>query len=130
MLTNGIVALILANANITAICGDRVQPIPAPDDLSDYPAVTYQVVSDVSQYTLAGPDGCTQSRVTFNCIAPRYLDAHTLALAIKSTLTGYTGTLPDGTQVFETEVLNVRDLFDDGSRLSTTEVSAVFTYSD
>lgn len=130
MLTNGIVALLSAQGNVTAICGNSIQPIPAPDDLAMYPCLTYQVASDVSSYTLSGPEGVTQSRIVFNCIAERYLDARSLALAVKAALTDYNGTLPDGTIVFETEVVNMVDGFDDGSRLSTSAVHALFTYSD
>ena len=130
MLTNGIVSLLSANGNITSICSNRIQPIPAPDDYSQYPCVTYQVASDVSGYNLSSADGCTQSRIIFNCISPRYLDARQLALAVKSVLTSYTGTLPDGTQVFETEIVNMQDGFDDGSRMSTVQVHSIFTYSD
>ena len=130
MITNGIVALLNATTAITAICGNNIQPIPAPDDLADYPCVTYQVASDVSQYSLTNEAGPTQSRIVFTCIATSYLTARSLALAIKGALTSYTGTLPDGTFVNDTEIVNMQDGFDDGSRLSTTSVHAMFYYAD
>jgi hypothetical protein len=92
--------------------------------------VTYQVVSDVSGYTLTSTDGVTTTRIVFNCFGIRYLDAHNLALAIKAVLTAYRGTLPDGTQVFETQIVNLMDGFDDGSRISRTSVHAVLQYAD
>jgi Protein of unknown function (DUF3168) len=129
MLTNGIVALLNANAAITSICGNSIQPIPAPDERADYPCVTYQVASDLSEYSLTNQAGPTQSRIVFNCIASTYVVARSLALAIKSALSSFTGTLPDGTFVNETEIVNMQDGFDDGSRLSTTSVHAVFYYA-
>ena len=129
MLTNGLVASLLANSAVSAIVGTRIQPIPAPEDLSQYPCVTYQVASDVSGYTLTGTDGVTTSRIIFDCFGLRYLDARTLALAIKAALTAYRGTLPDGTEVFETQIVNMVDAWDDGSRISRTSVHAVLQYA-
>lgn len=130
MLTNGLVALLLANSAVSAIVGNRIQPIPAPEDLKQYPVITYQVASDLSGYTLTGTDGVTTTRVIFNCFALRFLDAHDLALAVKAALTAYRGTLPDGTIVYETHIVNVVDGFEDGSRVSKTSVHAVIQYAD
>ena len=126
----GIVKYLLTKAPITALAGNRIQPIPAPEDLSLYPCVTVQIASDVSRYGFDGPDGVTTTRVVFDCFADRYLNARSLALAIKAALTGYSGTLPDGTQVFETQIVNIQDGFDDGSHISRTAVHALITYAD
>jgi hypothetical protein len=130
MLTSGLVSLLLANSAVSAIVGTRIQPIPAPEDLSQYPVIAYQGVSDVSGYTLTGSDGVTTTRIVFNCHALRYLDARNLALAVKAALTAYRGTLPDGTVVYETQIVNVVDGYDDGSRISKTSVHAVIQYAD
>lgn len=130
MLTSGLVSLLLTNSTVSAIVGTRIQPIPAPEDLNQYPCITYQVVSDVSGYTLTGTDGVTTTRIVFNCRAIRYLDARNLAMAVKSALTAYRGTLPDGSIVYETQIVNVVDAFEDGSRIYKTSVHAVITYAD
>ena|ERR1700721_374097 len=130
MITNGIVSLLLNNSAVSGIVGTSIQPIPAPEDLSDYPCIAYQVASDVSDYTLTLPTSVTTTRIVFDCLAQRYLDARTLALAVKAALTAYQGTLPDGTVVYFTEIVNLVDGFDDGSRISRTSVHAVMQYMD
>ena len=130
MITNGLVSYLLNQSAVTAICSTRIQPIPAPEDLSQYPVVTYQVASDVSGYTLTGSDGVTTTRVIFNCFGIRYLDARTLALAVKAALTAYRGTLPDGSIVYETQIVNMTDTFESGERIYKTSVHAVITYAD
>jgi len=128
MLVEGLVALLNADSEVTTICGDRIMPIPAPDDLSQYPCVTYQVASGTTSYTFTNPTGVVDSRVVFTCIAADYGNAKTLARALMQALSGYRGTLQDGTLVYFTEIANVQDGFDDGSRLSTTAVHALVTY--
>lgn len=130
MLTDGLVSLLLGVPAITAIVGNRIQPIPAPEDTATRPCITYQSPSDVGSYTLTGSDGVTSTRVVFDCLAPRYRDARALALAVKSALSGYSGTLSDGTVIYSTQVVNVVDGFDDGSRISRTSVHVLFQYAD
>jgi hypothetical protein len=129
-LFQGLVAYLSLTANVTAYCGNSIQPIPAPANLEEYPALTMQTASDVSGYTLTGLDGVTTSRVVFNCIAQQYGDARGLALAVKAALSGYSGTLPNGTQIFQSRIVNMQDGYDDGSRLSTSSVHALIAYSD
>jgi hypothetical protein len=45
-------------------------------------------------------------------------------------LSGYSNTLPNGTQIFQSQIVNLQDGFDDGSRLSTSAVHAIIAYSD
>jgi len=130
MLTNGLVALLASNSEITSVVGSRIQPMPAPEDLTQYPCITYQTVSDVAGYTLTGIDGVANTRVIFNCFALRYLDAHSLALLMKSALAGYRGTLNDGSVVYETQVVNITDSYVDGSRIYKVSVHVVLTYAE
>jgi len=130
MLTNGLISLLLANSGIATVVGSRIQPIPAPEDLKQYPCITYQTVSDVAGYTLTGIDGVTSTRIIFNCFAVRYLDAHSLALLVKSALAAYRGTLNDGSVVYETQVVNITDSYVDGSRIYKVSVHVVLTYAE
>jgi hypothetical protein len=130
MLIEGLVSLLLANSAVSAIVGSRIQPIPAPEDPTQYPCVVYQGASDVSGYTLTGTDGVTTTRVVFDCKGLRYLDARNLALAVKAALTAYRGILPDGTIVYQAQIVNLVDGFDDGSRISSTKVHTVLQYAD
>ena len=130
MLTNGVVAYLLTQTAITAVVGQCIQPIPAPEDLSQYPLITYQSPSDVSENANDGPVGVANSRIVFDCKALRYLDARNLALAVKAALNGYSGMLPDGTRVFLAESVNLVDRWEDGSRISCTAVHVLFQYKD
>jgi hypothetical protein len=130
MLTNGVVAYLLAQEPVTSIVNQRIQPIPAPEDLSQYPLITYQSPSDVSDNANDGPVGVATSRIVFECKALRYLDARNLALAVKAALNGYSGTLPNGTRVFLAESVNLVDRWEDGSRISCTAVHVLFQYKD
>ncbi|MDR3746838.1 MAG: DUF3168 domain-containing protein [Acidobacteriota bacterium] len=130
MLTNGVVAYLLAQEPVTSIVNQSIQPIPSPEDLSQYPLITYQSPSDVSDNANDGPVGVATSRIVFDCKALRYLDARNLALAVKAALNGYSGTLPNGTVVFLAQSVNLVDRWEDGSRISCTAVHVLFQYKD
>lgn len=130
MLTNGVVAHLLEQPPFSTVVGNRIQPIPAPEDLSQYPLITYQSPSDVSDNANDGPVGVATSRIVFDCKALRYLDARNLALAVKAALNGYSGTLPNGTRVFLAQSVNLVDRWEDGSRISCTAVHVLFQYKD
>ncbi len=133
-MTNGLVALLLSNDQVTSIVGNAIQPIPAPVNLKDYPCVTYQQVSDSPNYTLTGSEGLSTARVVFDCLAPLnpggYSVAHNLALAVKETLSAFSGTLSDDTRVWFIEIANFTESFDNASFLSRSSVHAMVTYED
>ena len=135
MLTTGIVNLLLQQTAITNVVagGNAVMPIPAPVDMSQYPCITYQVASDhPEEYTLNGPADVNQARIVFDCLAPYnnggYLVARGLALAIKQALSGYSGTLSDGTRVLVAEIVNATDSFQNDALLNRSSVHVMFTY--
>jgi hypothetical protein len=135
-LIEGLVAYLLTQAPITSVIagGNSIQPIPAPVDAASYPAIVYQMPSDIPDYTLTGPAGLSHSRIMFSCLVSygpgSYLTAHNLGLAVKDALSGYIGTLPDGPRVFFAEVVNVTDVFQPDALLSATNVSVLFHYAD
>jgi hypothetical protein len=130
MLIDGLVAYLLTQTSITSVVGTRIQPIPATEDFATNPGITIQGASDVSEDANDGPVGVAEARIIFDCLAPRYLVARNLALALKSVLNCYSGTLPDGTVVQHVKSANVVDRFDDGSRVSCTSYHALITYGD
>lgn len=135
-LVQGLVAYLLTQSAITAIIagGDSIQPIPAPVDADLYPCIAYQVVSDVPGYTLSDQDGVTHARILFSCLASygsgSYTLAHGLALAVKAALSGYSGTLPDGTVVSFIKVANLTDMYQSDALLSATNISVLVAYQD
>jgi len=130
MLTNGLVAYLLEQPSISDVIGKRLQPIPAPEDLDQYPLITYQSPSDVSQNANDGPVGIATTRIVFDCLAQRYLDARNLALALKFILNGFAGALPDGTVVYLAESANLTDRWEDGSRIYCTSFHVLIQYAD
>jgi hypothetical protein len=130
MLTDGLVALLLTQAAVAEVVGSRIQHPPAPEDMSQYPCITYQSPSDVSQQGGDGPVGVATCRVVFDCLALRARDARLLALTLKSILNGYAGVLPDGTKVYRAESANLADRFVDGSRIYCTAFHALIQYAD
>jgi hypothetical protein len=142
MLITGLVAYLLAQTSITSLIaqGNAIQPIPAPVETTDsngnalYPCITYQMVSDVPEYTLTGTAGISTARIVFDCLAPLdpggYGVARNIALAVKAALAGYTGTLPDGTVVWRAESVNVVDLFSPDALFSHTAVHVLVIYED
>lgn len=130
MLLTDVVAYILTQSAVTSLVSNRIAPIPAPVDLSEYPCITYQSPSYVPEYAGNGAVGVSETRIVFDCLASSYLPARTIAETLASTLSSYTGTLPNGTRVFETEVVNIVDRWDDGSKISCSTVHVIFTFSE
>jgi hypothetical protein len=137
MLTTGLVQFLLAQAPITELVGNAIQPIPATEP---YPCITYQMVSDVPQ--LKSTAGVSDARIVFDCLAVNsrggYLVARNIALAVKAAFiavaleTAFTSSfvLSDGTRIFFCEVVNVTDNFDNDALLSRSSVHVLVTYSD
>ena len=142
MLTTGLVQYLLTQIDVTYLIaqGNAIQPIPAPAQMTDtagnplYPCITVQMASDVPDYTLTGTAGLSTTRIVFDCLAQQnpggYLVARNLALAVKAALSGFQGILPDGTEVFMAEVVNVVDLYSPDAMLSHCSVHVMVTYSD
>ena len=129
MLLTDVVAYLLTQTAITSVVSNRIQPIPAPVDMSQYPCIVYQSPSYVPEYANNGPVGVSDTRVVYDCLAPTYLTARSLAETLAATMSSYTGTLPNGTRIFETEIANILDRWDDGSKISCSQVHIIFTYA-
>jgi len=142
MLTTGLVQYLLTQPAVSyqLAQGNAIQPIPAPAQMTDtagnplYPCITVQMASDVPDYTLTGTAGLSTTRIVFDCLAQQipggYLVARNIALAVKAALSGFQGILPDGTEVFMAEVVNVVDLYSPDAMLSHCSVHVLVVYSD
>jgi hypothetical protein len=130
VIETALVPFILAQAPITAIIGNALQPIPAPEDLTGYPCITYQLASYTGDYTSTGTSGWAQKRIVYNCWGTSYLQAHQLFEALRTALSGYMGTLSDGTQIFLIEVANGEDYYESGSRLWRATLHALIQYAE
>ena len=135
-LIQGLISLLLEQTSITSVVagGTAVQTIPAPTETSGYPAVVIHQVSETNEYTLNGNVGMTHARICLDCLAPQnpggYGIARNLAIAVKKTLDGFIGNLPDGTHVWFSEVVSVSDSFDADATISCTTVQALITFNE
>lgn len=89
----GLRALLLADAGVSALVGTRVTWGARPQG-SALPAVVLHLISDVPGYTLAGDNGHRDSRVQVDSIGEgQPLSALNVARAVQAALSGYSGTV-------------------------------------
>ena len=120
----GLIAYVVAQTGLT------VQPPPAPANLAEYPVVTYQVASYATDYTNEGAINVASARVIFNAFSTTYLQASNMAQLILSVLSGYTGTLTDGTHIFDSTIVGIEDQYVDASQtLYRTSVHTMIQYA-
>jgi len=129
MLTDGLRALAIADPAIYALCGDRIAPPPAPEDLSQYPYVTYSRVSYASDYATDGPVSFSTARIVYECFAIRKADANALGEAFRLCFSGYRGVLNEGTPVDSIEIANVSDAWNP-ARVYSVQVHAMVNFSE
>lgn len=70
MLETDLVTALEADAGITAVVGDRIYPVIAPDNCT-FPALVYSVVSEVQ--IGSGSNRCMQARVQLDVYATQYI---------------------------------------------------------
>lgn len=117
MIEQGIVALVTASVDVTAIApvGGFLAQLPENQPL---PSWSFSFVTELANYTLQGRDALTMRRLQIDCYGNTPTEAITLATAINRVLDGYRGALadPDATKVQGVFRSNLIDFFDDGAR--------------
>ena len=98
MIEAGIVALLLADARFTSICGQNLYPVVLPDDPS-LPAVTYQASATKPDYVLSGESGLEDVTLHFHLWSKDFSGVVQMGDALRSLLGSFGGVLPDGTVV-------------------------------
>lgn len=102
-------ALLLASAGVTAICGTRINFGAHPQG-QPLPAVVLNTAADVQGVTMAAPEGHSEALVQVDSYGETYASSKSLARAVRSVLSGYSG--GDILGVFE---VASRDTREDGS---------------
>lgn len=82
--------LLLGDAEITAMIGDRVYPVNLPQN-GLLPAVTYRVISDMTEYNMEGPAGLARPRFQVTAWGETYDDVVALAKLVETRLSGFSG---------------------------------------
>ena len=127
MFEAGLVALLNATPGLTAIVGNRIYPAKLPDETEAYPAVTYQVVSGLSEWAL-DRSKFDEKRVQFDVWANLYGDCKAVAKQLEYALDGFDGTLPDGTRVIST-IGDVRlDEYQRDARMHRSTAEYIFQF--
>jgi hypothetical protein len=86
-----IINRLLATAGVTALVGTRVYP-GARTQGSSLPALVFNRISGVRDYTMTEASGQVESRVQIDAWAVSYAAAKTLARAVRACLSGIKGT--------------------------------------
>ena len=95
-----LVDLLEASAGVTAIVGSgtaaRIFPMLVPQGFENYPAITYQVISENREPELTKQNGLHQVRVQVNCWALTYAGARALKEAVRNCIDGSSSTFGNG----------------------------------
>jgi hypothetical protein len=137
MLEGGLVSFLAAQAPLTAIIGtniyDTVAPemMVRPDGNPAYPCLVFQVVSYAKEYAQQGDAGVAQKRIIFTAISTLNTDVRNTREAVRAALTGFgPAELPDGTQVFDIELVAQHDDFSVDSRMYRATLHAMVQYAE
>ncbi len=125
----GLVAQLNATVALTAVCGQSIMPPPAPDNLSEYPALTYERITWKEQYDLAGQVSLCDSTVVLTCIAAQYSQCEAMVLAIRNAFSGFRGTLPNGVVVYLTQIVAMHDLWEPNNQMQSIAVHLQITFA-
>lgn len=128
--------LLSPNLPLSALVGGRVQPVPAPDDISDYPCIVFQSASYVEEYDDSGSVGLAKERIVFDCMATDtsteggFGVSRAIAFALRSALSGFgPAYLPDNTYVELITIVNIVGGWNDAARtIYKTSVHAMVQY--
>lgn len=91
MIEEGLVAYLLADANLSALVGNRIHPIELPQTINT-PAITYQRISNPRTMTHdQDSTGLSEPRFQFNAYAETYSVARAVIVALRECLLGFKG---------------------------------------
>lgn len=137
MFEPGMVALIVGDGPTAALIGTRLYPVQGVPDNPTFPYVTYQDITGSSDYAFDGAE-LRSARIQFDVWSDGNVDAATpgyglnksILNCLRNLLSGFVGTLNDGTRVLFTDRLNQMDQFDDDSRTYRSVAEYEFLISE
>lgn len=129
MIEAGIQQLVAASSAVQELIGSpaRFYPVLLPEDVT-WPCASYQVISDVPEYTLQVPSALNQVRAQLSSMRLQidswsggptnasYATARAIDSAIRGVLDGFIGQLPDGTNAGGILIVDSRALFEQDAR--------------
>lgn len=112
----GLVDFLLDQAPIRDVVGDRVYPSVLPDKAT-LPAIVYQVVSNLQEFTYQQAVPLRQPRIQIDGWARSRLETERIENAVAAALVGYRGPMGDVTYTAGWALENSTDLFEQETRL-------------
>jgi len=113
-------AILIADATVSALIGERVEPGHLGQD-PELPMVTYRRISGRHPVTQTGATGLNGGRYLLECHAETYTMAHELGKAVRDALHGYKGTVA-GVKVQGAFVDDDTDVYQSTSEAWTVQV--------
>ena len=110
--------LLVADAGVTALAGDRVYSEVLPQSPT-LPAVVFNEVAGMDDYALDGPTGAASRRVQVDAWAKTRAEATALGTAVAAALSGHAGAAA-GLEVQGTFLLSERWGFEPATQLYRT----------
>jgi Protein of unknown function (DUF3168) len=135
MLAVGLFALLTADSGFQAAMGTRTDGTTgifagqAPEG-APTPLVVYGFAYEENAMTMDGPDVFTTARIEFWVQGSSFLQAKTLARAIRNAFENFQGTLSDGSQVDSIHRISELDTFQDAPFLYLTSQEYQVQYRD
>jgi hypothetical protein len=90
VLEEGLVDYLLAYTPLTVLIGERVYPLILPQDPT-LPALVYQRIGSVPEYSQSGYAGLTSARMQLTCWGTTLVSAKNTAEQVRLALGGYKG---------------------------------------
>lgn len=135
MLEEALYAFLKGQGAVSALLGQRIYPVMLPQN-PVMPALTYQIISRVPDYVLAGPSGLVAKRVQVNCWASRefsangYITALNVAAAVRVAMDGYSGIWPGGFEILRSKLDNQHDDFEPEGQYDRTILDFIVHYHE
>ena len=129
MLVEGLSSLLSGDSGLQGAVAGQIYPVLLPQNAC-LPAVTYQVVSTQSLYTLEERVNVNQCRMQFDIWSTDYLPGKQAAAALTAAIDNFTGTLSEGTHVFGVQLQTSSDLYESDARMNRVLIEFVIQYAD
>lgn len=131
VIEEALAAHILADADITALIGDRIYPNVAPQD-AELPLLVYQRISSPRVRSQSGPSGLAHPRFQIRAKAASYSEARDLAGKVRVSLDGFAGTMGGGggVSVGATFLDNERDAYEDALKAHSVPMDFIIWHRE
>lgn len=136
MLESGLRAQLLTIDDLVNVIGQRVYPVTPPEDLlASCPCVVMQTATYSPSYSgTPGSTGLAEKRIVLTALAQEgsggYSTVRTIIEVIRANISGFQGSLPDGTLVFQIRITNSADYFDSEPRIYRSTLSLAIQYQE